>query len=228
MDYYAPPTYSYADPYAPQQTPSPKRRFSLPSGFNGLESFVIILMLSVLSFSFVYGYAEEAKTQRDNQRAAHIFGVITLLDAYYENSSTLLSKRRYPVSTCRNTLNTADYEFTLKQHLQGNIPTKNTHNFLGTSEFPTDPWGTYSATLESRQTPYPCTFVVGNDPGEPIYPDGTESCNFSSSEKAKFKKCYLYATNSVGDEYQISYYSEAVEDFLIFKKVQDRPLERIR
>lgn len=232
MDYYEVPAYSYADPYAPQgpATPPPKRRFSLPSGFNGLESVVIILMLSLLSFSFIYGWAGEAKVQRDAQRQKHIFSVITLLDAYFENSSTLLSKRRYPVSACRNTLNTADYEFTLKQYLTGQIRTATTHNFLGGAELPVDPQGIYSTTLAGRETPYPCTSVVGTDPNQPIYPDGTESCNFSSQETTpeKYRTCYLYATNSVGDEYQISYYSEATESFLVFRKVQDRPLQRVQ
>ena len=72
--------------------------------------------------------------------------------------------------------------------------------------------------------------MAGTNPNTPIYPDETASCNFSSQEdaKKKYRQCYLYATNSVGDQYEISYYSEATQNFLVFRKVQDLPLQRIR
>lgn len=229
MDYYQPPIYDYPDPYAPQ-TPAPttkgRFRFQLPRRFNGLESLVIFLLLSLLSFSIIWGYTQEAKLQRDRQRAEHMRGVIALLDAYYEESSPEAVRRRYPLSTCRNSLNTADYEFTLKQHLTGQVETVTTHNFLGASELPVDPWGVYSQTLAERETSYPCVGIL-NPESPTIYPDDTLSCNFSSqeTEPERFRRCYLYATNSVGDEYRLSYYSEARQDFVVFRKVQANPLE---
>jgi hypothetical protein len=224
-NYYQDP-YSVGSPSNQAQFTPPKKIFwsFLPSGFNRFESLIIVLCLSTLTISFLIGYFQEQKINRDLQRQEHIEKVVQALDAYYLNSSKILSARKYPVSSCSSRLNPVDYEFTVKQHLTGKRKEFSTNNYLEGFDFPNDPKGIYSETFESRKidlTSCPSQF---NNTAKSIYPDKTASCNFSSGKDKKYKMCYTYASSSVGDQYQIAYYSEAKGKFQIYSKLRNEDL----
>jgi hypothetical protein len=211
------------NPYGPQPQPTTKRRFRFPSRFNSLESTVIVLCISLLSWTFIWGYTDQGRVNRDIQRQVHMNKVVEALDAYYRNSSKLASKRAYPISRCKGELNSVDYEFTLQQHLTGKVTKLDTNNYFKDFEFPTDPWGEYTTTSDKRTSVFPCAQLYANNNGT-IYENGQQSCDFMTTGKKKLKYCYSYKSDNNGESYELAYYSEAQDKFQTFSKYRDQPL----
>ncbi len=219
------------NPYGePQQEAPAKRRFSLnllPANTSSLELTVIVLSLLALAGTFTWGYLSQGAKNRDLQRRMHIENVVAAIDSFYENSSTELAKKKYPISNCTSSLNAVDYEFTLKQHLTGQIRELDAHQYVNPEDFPNDPWGTYSTTLGDRKIPYPCANFIPSNSNQ-IYSDGTESCNFSSSLENRYRKCYIYQSSSNGESFSIGYFSEELNNFVVFEKFRNEDLRLVQ
>ena len=215
------------DPYATQNvTPPTKRRFRFPSQFNRLESLVIVLCFSLMSWTFIWGYTDQGRVNRDIQREEHIFKVVEALDSFYKNSSKIASKRSYPISRCATSLNSVDYEFTLQQHLTGKVTKLDTNNYFTGYDFPTDPWGKYDTTQDKRTSDFPCPNLFTNNKGT-LYENGQKSCDFSTTAKKKLKQCYSYKSDGNGESYEIAYFSENQDTFQIYSKYRDQELQDV-
>lgn len=223
------------DPYGQYNNPQPsnqppKRRFSLnflPGNLTGLEKTTITLSVLALIGTFTWGYLSQGAKNRDFQRSIHIQNVIAAIDSFYDNSSTELAKKKYPISVCTSSLNAVDYEFTLKQHLTGQIPELDSHVYVNPGDFPNDPWGRYSTSLGEREVLYPCENLLPSG-SDQIYSDDTESCNFSSIGQERFRKCYIYQSSSNGESYSIGYYSEQIGNFVVYQKYRNEDLRLVQ
>jgi len=193
------------------------------SKINGLELIlVIICVIAVIGVS-VYGFNVKNAQNRDEQRGLFIREVTLALDEYYKNSSRIPSDRNYPKSVCSGDLNEVDFELTLRNHLTGLVPEKDNHAYIDPQKFPSDTWGSYVSTFESRPFAHRCAERLNLGKSGQIYYDSRNSCLFKPS--LGYNKCFLY--NSVnGDSYQIGYFSESTKQFIVFEKFRDQEIKK--
>lgn len=191
--------------------------------FNLLEISTALLVLLALVGVLIWGFFSQSTKNRDAQREIDIQNVIKAVNSFYANSSTIPSRKSYPISQCSERLNEADFEYTLKQYLTGAKKQIDTHEYITPQDFPYDRWGVYSQTPQDRKVVLrdcPKLFSRVETISSNIYPDATKSCNFSSKNK-NYLKCYLYTSSNSGDKYQISYYSEDRGAFVVYSKFRD-------
>lgn len=194
--------------------------------FNGLELLVVVFSLLVMVMVFVWGLVSANTANRDSQRQQDIAQVITALRGYYQNSNTVPSNRAYPVAVCSGDLNEVDFELTLRQHLTGLIPEKDPHAYIAPENFPRDRWGRYHSRFADRPIPFRCPGILPSGPQTAAYADDYPSCIFSSQRR--MNTCYLYASSSNGDTYQIGYYSEQAGNFVVYSQFREEPIRRLQ
>ncbi len=194
---------------------------------NGFEILIIAVSFILIIAVFVIGFLGQGTRNRDAQRVADINNVIRALDNFYANSSVDPSSRAYPKTNCSFDLNEVDFELTLRDHLIGRRIELDSHEYISPENFPRDNWGVYSKTLNQRKIPYRCEQNINTTNGF-IYNDEYPSCNFTSGGENKFKKCYIYTSSNNGDTYQIGYFSEIQNNFVVYKKFRENPLELVR
>jgi type II secretory pathway pseudopilin PulG len=191
--------------------------------FNLLEITTALLVLLSLLGVLVWGFFSQSTKNRDRQREIDIQNIIKAVNSFYTNSSTIPSRKSYPIAECSERLNEADFEYTLKQYLTGAKKQIDTHQYVKPQDFPSDRWGVYSTSVQNRRVALrdcPKLFSSIQTIDSNIYPDGTKSCNFSSRNSG-FLKCYLYTSSNSGDKYQVAYYSEDRGAFVVYSKFRD-------
>jgi hypothetical protein len=191
--------------------------------FNGLELIVILLSFVAIVGVGLWGFFAANTRFRDEQRADHINQVIVALDQFYLNSSLQPSRRRYPISVCSNNLNEVDYESTLRLHLTGQRPDLDSHAYISQEDFPRDPWGTYSTVFSQKEVPFRCPNIFPTGPETPKYTDDYPACDFSS--QLDYTNCYLFTSSVNGDSYQIGYWSEVNNAFIVFSRFREDFIE---
>jgi len=191
--------------------------------FNGLELIVIVLCLIAIIAVGVWGFLSANRRFRDEQRTQHIDQVLAALDQFYNNSSLEPSRRRYPISVCSNSLNEVDYELTLREHLTGQRPALDRHAYIDTGDFPRDPWGDYVTDFRNKQVPFRCPSIFVNGPATTSYEDSFPSCDFSSTRG--LRQCYLFTSSVNGDSFQLGYWSEVNNAFIVYSRFRSDPLE---
>jgi hypothetical protein len=160
---------------------------------------------------------------RDQQRRSDISQVQNALDNFYLNTSNIPSRRFYPVAICSGDLNEVDFESTLRNFLTGQKPEVDPHVYIKPENFPKDRWGVYSSTFVERKVPFRCPNIL--PAGSTGYPDNTPSCNFSPTRR--IRQCYIYTSSNNGDTYQIGYWSEAQNKFVIYKRFRQEAIQVI-
>jgi hypothetical protein len=190
--------------------------------FNGWELIIMVFSVIILVVALIYGVIAKGPSNRDSQRIFDMNQVSLALDSFYTNSNLIPSQRYYPISACDGSANTVDYEYTLREYLTGKKVEKETRVFVKPSDWKFDQWGTYSNSLGDRKIVQKCQPLLRLDPNNktaPIYSDGTQSCNYSSSQNnSAFYKCYLYGSSVNGDKYTLGYYSEEKGQMVISTK----------
>jgi hypothetical protein len=190
---------------------------------NLLEGGLIVFCIFLLIVSGLWGFFSQGAKIRDKQRIYEISQVLDALDNFYYNSNTFPTQRAYPIAQCSGRLNEVDFEFTLKQILGGQKPQLDNHPYIKNENFPKDNWGIYSQSPKERKTKLldcPKLFSKIDNDSKSIYLDKTASCNFSQTQR-KFRKCYLYTTSTNGDKYEVAYYSESQNAFVIYSRLRD-------
>ncbi|MEI6728101.1 MAG: hypothetical protein WCK98_00495 [bacterium] len=209
-------TYDYNDNYQQDYEFESKN-------FNLLEISTALVVLVSLVGIFIWGFFSQSNKNRDAQREIDTQNIIKSINSFYTNSSTIPSRKSYPISQCSERLNEADFEYTLKEYLTGNKKQIDTHQYIKPEDFPSDKWGVYSKTPQDRRVALrdcPKIFSSIETTASNIYPDGTKSCNFSS-KNTNYLRCYLYTSSNSGDKYQVSYYSEDRGAFVVYSKFRD-------
>ena len=217
-----PSNYNYQQPSGNYGASPYSSKSASSSPLSRFELVVIVLSILGLAGTFTWGFMTRQRLARDVQRREHIYKIVEALDSYYLNSSQTKADRRYPPSSCGTRLNSYDYEFTLRRYLTGQVVTADTHNYIG-GEYPLDPWGEYSKTLGEREIDFLCVNILDPD-STTIYPGGWESCNFSSQEQTKYKKCYTYASDNKAERFTLSYYAEELGRFITISRYRDDPI----
>lgn len=194
---------------------------------NLLEIGLIIFCIFLLILVSLWGFFSQGAKIRDKQRTFEISQVVQALDNFYLNSNTFPAQRAYPVAQCSGRLNEVDFEYTLKQFLSGQKPQLDDHSYIKSENFPKDRWGIYSQKPSQRQAKLldcPKIFSKIDKDSPSIYADETLSCNFSQSNR-KFRKCYLYTSSTNGDKYEVSYFSESQNAFVIYSRQREGELK---
>lgn len=196
--------------------------------FNGFELIIVVMSIVILIVSLIYGIIFVGPANRNSQRIFDINQVSLALDSFYLNSSVIPSERYYPISACDAAINSADYEYTLREYLAGKKIEKETRVYINPNDWRSDPWGTYSKTIGERKIPMKCQDLLqinGSDKNQIIYADGSQSCNYSSIQPNKaYYQCYLYGSSVNGDKYSIGYYDEEKNQMIITTKRRvDKP-----
>lgn len=202
----------YIDPYYIPPTDSFKTT-TQKTKFLELLMIVIPIVVSLVLFSINFD-----KHLKDNQKVFQIQQVIQALRLFYQDSSNVEMRRTYPVSLS-STLNEVDYEYTLQRHLTG-LTSLNRHAYILPSDFPSDPWGTYSQNFTNRPVPYKRLEKLPFPADQNSYPEGFKSCNFNGSN-TEYARCYLYSSSGSGDSFSLAYYSEVRQGFVIYSETRN-------
>jgi hypothetical protein len=198
----------------------------VPNRFLEILKFLSILVaVVVLAVSLFVGFDTGNKSMKDLRKRADISQVVTALNLYYENSNKVDGEKKYPLASCSGVINEVDYEFTLKQFLAGQRPSYDNHPYILMADFPLDPWGNYSKNFNDKKTNLKaCTEEYLNTETGLIYPDSSLSCDFDFKQK-QYRNCYLYTSSLSGDSFQIAYYSNIKEGFVVFTKYRKNPVQ---
>ena len=194
--------------------------------FNLLEIIVSLMLPIALLVSLIMGFNGQLTRLRDQNRAAEIEQIVWALNMFYENSSLVPNERKYPIAVCSGQLNEVDYEFTLRKYLKGEREEFDSHPYIqgqNPESFLVDNWGNYAVNLDQRSIPLrncPNIFARNQDWGGLVYPDSFPSCQFRPSDK-RFRNCYLYTSTTNGDGYEVGYFSESQQAFIIYYRHRD-------
>lgn len=198
-----------------------------PNSFlNLLEIGIIIFLLLILLVVTVLGFSNQLAKLRDRNRQNEIEQIVWALNMFYENSSLVPNERKYPIAVCSGQLNEVDYEFTLRKYLKGEREEFDSHPYIqgqNPESFLVDNWGNYAVNLDQRSIPLrncPNIFARNQDWGGLVYPDSFPSCQFRPSDK-RFRNCYLYTSTTNGDGYEVGYFSESQQAFIIYYRHRD-------
>jgi type II secretory pathway pseudopilin PulG len=191
---------------------------------NLLEILVILLLLISIVLVFISGFNGQATLNRDKQRESDISQVLVALDYYYQDSSATPTNKKYPLSKCQQSANEVDFEYTLKRAISSSDSTTGI-SYIPLNLFPKDPWGIYSQTFSSRQLPLKACSELFNSDSDQIYANSWSSCNFSLTNK-KYYKCYLYSGYENGEKFDLSYYSEVQNKFVLYSKFRTNPVQK--
>jgi hypothetical protein len=199
--------------------------YAYGSGFrriNGLEIIVVLLSFLALTGTYAWGLLVTNAENRDAQRRQDISQVVEALQSYYKNTSGVPSERRYPVALCSADLNEVDFESTVRLALTGQQKAKEPHAYINPADYPKDKWGQYATDFTTRQVVFRCPQLIGGS-GVRNYSDNYPSCEFSA--KAGFRKCYLYTSSNNGDQYQIAYFSESSNKFIVYQQFREEQIK---
>lgn len=204
---------------------------SFLNGLHLLDFVLLFISLVVIVTPFGFGIYAQNISNGIVQKEQDIGQIIIALDQFFANSSTVPSKRLYPIGACGNKPNEVDYEYTLKQHLLGKVTNLDTHIYISEPDFPNDKQGNFSTKISQKQISTrdcPKVFSRNKNNTDLVYNDGSLSCNFGKDgADTKYRNCYLYSTDQLGFEYQLSYYDSSNERFVIYKKNREQPITKI-
>ena len=180
-----------------------KQKFSL------LEFIIIALCIFFVLFSVLAGVINQTKINEDKIRIRNLISLTKILDQYYNDSSSAPYSRRFPISQCSTSEpNSIDFEHTLYQSLTG--IEKNSFKYLEPAQFPQD----LKATFKDQLKPDCLKSFDTNQ-----YSSNNRACDYNTSKAKSF--CYLYATSSTGDKYDLSFYSDSKNKFVLLSQLRD-------
>lgn len=206
----------------PNQSYMQNTQTSYRFNFQLVEVLLLFVCLLILVVTFVFGIITKNTELRDAQRDNNITQVMAALDNFYNASSNVPSQRAYPIARCSNSLNEVDYEYTLRQSLTGKRNNVTLQTFVNPDLWPVDSRGRYAAEFSKRNLPFRCPNILLENANS--YLDNYQSCEFSSNEEKNF--CYLYTSSNNGDSYQIGYYSESKDTFVVYSRFRDQGVKR--
>lgn len=216
--YYNPNNYSYT-PYNQHIGTVEIRRINL------LEIGLVVIAIILLLVTSLFGFFSQATRNRDLQRQNDISQILTAIGYFYYHSSNNPAERFYPKSECSQKLNEVDFEYTLKQYLTGSRPNIEPHSYINPSDFPRDRWGVYSANFSDRKVNLQDCPQVFNQNSSTIYKDGSSSCNFLRKANNGYLRCYLYSGSQNGDKFELAYFSETQNQFIVYSKFRSENLK---
>ncbi len=204
---------------------------SFLNGLHLLDFVLLFLSFVIIVTPFSFGIYTQNINNGIIQKEQDIGQIIIALDKFFVNSNIVPSKRLYPIGVCGDKPNEIDYEYTLRQHLLGKVINIDTHAYISETDFPNDKQGSFTSKITDRKTPIrecPKVFSRNKNNTNLVYNDSSTSCNFGKDgADAKYRNCYLYSTDQLGFEYQLSYYDSSNERFVIYKKNRDQPITKI-
>lgn len=180
-----------------------------------IEAIMILIPIVIGLIFFSLTFQVHA---RDNQKEDDLDQIIQALRLFYINSSNVEASRVYPIAL-NSQLNEIDFEYTLRRHLTGQT-SLDRHAYIPSNKFPTDPWGVYSKDFTDRPVPYNRLDKLPFGTEQVEYIEGYSSCNFNPSQE-KFSRCYLYTSSGNGESFQLAYYSEVREGFVIYSEARN-------
>ena len=188
--------------------------------------YVLILVSTVcVVCAIFFGVNEQNQVNEIAKKQNDIMQVSKALDMYYNDSSKVPSERKYPIAVCNGKPNEVDFEYTLKNALGGKVKSQNNFEYIKFSDFPYDTSGEYSDKFANKKVKLrDCQKVFGSNKNQEfIYPDQSQSCGFDSANtNNKYRSCYLYASDSLGYEYQIGFFDQYKNTYTIYTKTRDQ------
>jgi hypothetical protein len=194
-----------------------------------LDYILLLLGIIIVVSPFFAGYSSQIAVNQTVQKERHFKELFKSLDSYFVDSNSIPSARVYPKSLCTGQPNEVDFEYTLRNHLTGKVKEIINHAYIKDQDFPLDPYGEYSYTATERKTPLRnCEQVFGiQSTKSQIYDNNYKSCNYKRDSKdTKFRNCYLYATDEKSFKYQLAFYDEDKDKYIIYSKYLDEPTIR--
>jgi hypothetical protein len=189
-----------------------------------LDFICLFLVLCLVTIPLYLGITSQNLANQVDQKKFQIAQVQKALDSYFVASSNIPGERKYPTSVCSGQPNEVDYEYTLLRHLSGQETKLNNFAYINDKDFPLDPFGYYSNTKNNRPIKLRiCEGVFDQSNSNQVYPDNLRSCNFQKNHPdTKYRNCYLYSTDNRGFEYQLAYYDEVKDQYVIATKNREQ------
>jgi hypothetical protein len=194
-----------------------------------LDYVCILISFLLISLPLLFGIINQNVFNQVAQKEFHMTQLKNALDSFFIASSNVPSERKYPISVCSGQPNEVDYEYTLARHISGAETNLNTFAYIKEKDFPFDPYGVYSTTKNNRPIKLrPCDSVFSKeDDVNKVYSGNLKSCNFQKSHPdSKFRNCYIYGTDNGGFVYQLGYYDEIKDKYVIFTKRREEKESR--
>jgi hypothetical protein len=194
-----------------------------------LDYLLLLIGLLLVITPFIVGYSSQISLNQTSQKERHFKEIFKSLDSYFTDSNSIPSDRQYPISLCTGQPNEVDYEYTLRNHLTGKVKEIINHPYINDNNYPLDPYGVYSETKTDRKLPLrKCDQVFGiQNSTTQIYDNKYKSCNYKrDSTDTRYRNCYLYATDEKGFKYQLAFYDENKDMYVIYTKYRDEPTTR--
>jgi hypothetical protein len=194
-----------------------------------LDYFLLLIGMVIVIAPFFVGYTSQIAVNQTTQKERHFKEIFKSLDGYFVDSNSIPSERQYPISLCTGQPNEVDFEYTLRNHLTGKVKEIINHAYIKDKDYPLDPYGVYSQAKQERQLPLrKCEQVFGiQNSTNLIYDNNYKSCNYKrDSQNTKYRNCYLYATDEKGFKYQLAFYDENKDMYIIYTKYRDEPTIR--
>ena len=200
-------------------------------GIRLLDKIVIFVAFFFIFIPLIIGIVLQNSNNENIQKEQDMKQINMALGFFYSNSSNIPSERKYPISLCSGQPNEVDYEYTLRNYLTGRRTEVETSAYILESDFPNDKMGVFSQKNNERQIKLrACEQVFDlESKNDFVYNNGSKSCNFDfRNTDKKFRNCYLYASNSEGSSYQLSYYDQKEDKFVIFTKNRQETIKETR
>jgi hypothetical protein len=192
-----------------------------------LDYLILVICFVLLFVPTIIGFLEQSTLNKVAQKDQDINQVIKALDSYFVASDSYPEDRKYPISNCSGQPNEVDYEYTLKNHLAGKVTQLNNFAYIKENDFPKDPFGIYSVRNNERKIKLRnCDQVFKReDNNDLIYDSGSSSCNFQrDSKNESLRSCYLYGSDNRGSQYQLAYYDENLDKYVVYTKIRNTKL----
>jgi hypothetical protein len=194
-----------------------------------LDYLLLLVSVALIFFPLFRGISIQNAANENLQKEHDLKQISKALNFFYINSSNIPSERKYPTSQCSGQPNEVDYEYTLHNYLTGKRKNIDTASYINEADFPNDPFGVFSVKNSERKIKLRrCEQVFQNETqNDLVYNNGAKSCNFDLNNKeTKYRNCYLYGTNTGGTKYQVSYYDQVTDKFVIFTRSRDDEVVR--
>ncbi len=193
-----------------------------------LDFICLFIAICSVTIPLYFGITSQNVANQVAQKQFQISQVQKALDSYFVGSSNIPGERKYPISLCSGQPNEVDYEYTLLRHLSGQEVNLNNFAYISAKDFPLDPFGSYSTTKTNRPIKLRiCEGVFDQNNPNQVYPGNLRSCNFQKNHpNTQYRNCYLYSTDNRGFEYQLAYYDEVKDQYVIFTKNREQKPKR--
>ena len=194
-----------------------------------LDFILLIISVCLIFIPVWIGVSSQNIRNQITQKERDMNQVILALNNFFKASSNIPSERKYPISVCSGQPNEVDYEWTLNRHLTGKEVNVEPFAHITPNDFPLDIWGEYSMTTNNRPIKLrSCDGVLGSpNANNLVYSTGAKSCNFAKiNANTKFRNCYLYSTDNRGFRYQLAYYNEEIDKYILFTKNREAKMVR--